>query len=392
TQGSLLEQQGEDLNVVNLLQSQWGSLFTNTEDFTGGPVSTADGRHVTWVSQENRQPFFGHMVLWGLRHPVMPWCTDGPGEADLSAWQETTMSHWADRAHEQGATVVIPHFPQPNGEPATLIATGRADAVEMIVQRPAQTLEWYRYLNGGYPLPLVGGTDKMSSEVPVGLYRTYAYLGDETFSFEAWTAAVRAGRTFVSAGPILRLSVDGHGIGDQVRLSGPGTVSVEAVAESVLPMASLQLVVNGEVVDAVSEPSPARRLALSATVRIDGDSWIAARCGGPGYFDSERHRDVWGRGIFAHTSPIYVACSEDPWSRADPANDERMRVLIESGLDRIRRGRRYPEERITHHHTEADHGAFLERPFLEALDRVRARIEGGSTGTGPVETEPEPDR
>ena len=66
----------------------------------------------------------------------------------------------------------------------------------------------------------------MSSEVPVGLYRTYAYLGDEAFSFEAWTAAVRAGRTFVSAGPILRLSVDGHGIGDVVRLSGPATVEV----------------------------------------------------------------------------------------------------------------------------------------------------------------------
>ncbi|MGH2681051.1 MAG: CehA/McbA family metallohydrolase [Actinomycetota bacterium] len=386
-QGSLLEQQGEDLNVVNLLQSQWGSLFTNTEDFTGGPVEASDGRYVTWVSQENRQPFFGHMVLWGLQLPVMPWCTDGPFEAELGSWQETTLSHWADVAHEQGATVVIPHFPQPNGEPATLIATGRADAVEMIVQRPAQTLEWYRYLNGGYPLPLVGGTDKMSSEVPVGLYRTYAYLGDEAFSFEAWTAAVRAGRTFVSAGPILRLSVDRHGIGDLVRLSGPGTVSVEAVAESVLPMVSLQLVVNGEVVDAVAEPSPARRLALSAAVRIDGDSWIAARCGGPAYFDAERHRDVWGRGIFAHTSPIYVACTEDPWSRADPANDERMRVLIESGLARIRRGRRYPEERITHHHTEADHGAFLERPFLEALDRVRARIE-----TGSMETGSEPDR
>ena len=33
---------------------------------------------------------------------------------------------------------VIPHFPQPNGEPAVLIATGRADAVEMIVQWPMQ--------------------------------------------------------------------------------------------------------------------------------------------------------------------------------------------------------------------------------------------------------------
>ena len=29
-------------------------------------------------------------------------------------------------------------------------------------------LEYYRYLNCGYKLPLVGGTDKMSSDVPVG--------------------------------------------------------------------------------------------------------------------------------------------------------------------------------------------------------------------------------
>ena len=80
-------------------------------------------------------------------------------------------------------------------------------------------LEYYRYLNGGYRLPLVGGTDKMSSEVPVGLYRTYAKLGDEPFSFDAWTRAVREGRTFLSGGPILRFTVDGRDVGDTVRLS-----------------------------------------------------------------------------------------------------------------------------------------------------------------------------
>ena len=32
--GAHLESSGEDLNIVNLLQSQWGSLFTNAEDFT----------------------------------------------------------------------------------------------------------------------------------------------------------------------------------------------------------------------------------------------------------------------------------------------------------------------------------------------------------------------
>lgn len=285
------------------------------------------------------------------------------------------MSDWADRCHEQGGTVVIPHFPLPNGEPAVLIATGRTDAIEFIVQRPAPHAEYYRYLNAGYRVPLVGGTDKMSSEVPVGLYRTYAELGDEPFSFDAWTRAVRAGRTFLSGGPILRLRVDGSGIGDTVRLSGPGTVSVEASAESVLPMASLQLVLNGEVVAEAAEPEAVRRLDLKAEVEVTGDSWLAARCGGPAYWDGPSHRGPWERRIFAHTSPVYVACSEGEWSRSDPEQDRRMLTLIEGGLDRIRRGRRYPEDRVTHHHLEDDHDAFLERPFLEALERVRARTE-----------------
>lgn len=372
-QGSVLEQQGEDLNVVNLLQSQWGSLFTNTEDFTGAPIASPDGRYVTWVSQENRQPFFGHMVLWGLKEPVMPWCTDGPNEAELGAWQETTMSDWADRCHEQGGTVVIPHFPLPNGEPAVLIATERADAIEFIVQRPAPHLEYYRYLNGGYPLPLVGGTDKMSSDVPVGLYRTYAKLGDEPFSFEAWCRAVRAGRTFLSGGAILRFHVDGHEVGDTVRLSGAGTVSVQASAESVLPIACLQIVLNGEVVAEAREPSATRRLEITAELGIDGDSWLAARCGGPNYWDGPSHRGPWERRIFAHTSPVYVVCGTDGWSRSDPEQDRRMLTMIEGGLERVRARREYPEDRITHHHLEPDHGAFLERPFLEALERVRSR-------------------
>ena len=50
--GSHTESQGEDLNVVNLLQSQWGSLFTNTEDFTGEPSISRKGDNIVYVSQE----------------------------------------------------------------------------------------------------------------------------------------------------------------------------------------------------------------------------------------------------------------------------------------------------------------------------------------------------
>ena len=374
-QGALTEQQGEDLNVVNLLQSQWGSLFTSTEEFTGSALRTADGRHVTWVSQENRQPFFGHLLLWGLHRPVMPWCTDGPTEGELGGWLETTVSDWADRCHEQQGTVIIPHFPLPDGEPATLIATGRADAIEMIVQRRSSHEDYYRYLNCGYRLPLVGGTDKMSADVPVGLYRTYARLGDEPFSYDAWTRAVRSGRTFLSAGPMIDLRVEGHEIGDCVRMSGPGTVSVSAQAESIFPMGTLQLIQNGRVIASTDDRKGARRLDLQAEVRVGSGCWLAARCGGPDYFDATSHHDSWEREMFAHTSPVYVACGTEEWSQFDENHARSMLALIEGGVQRIRQvSVGYPEDRITHHHGEPDHRVFLERPFDEALKRVRERL------------------
>ncbi|MDQ3811287.1 MAG: CehA/McbA family metallohydrolase, partial [Chloroflexota bacterium] len=219
TQGSLREAQCEDLNVVNLLQSQWGNLFSNTEDFTGEPVTSRDGRTVVWTNQENRQHMLGHLILLGLREPVYPWCSDGPAEAEPGGSLETTLSAWADACHAQGGTVILPHFPNPNAEPATLVATGRADAVEMINSRTYNHLEYYRYLNSGYRLPLVGGTDKMSSDVAVGQYRTYVFIpSDEEFSYASWTRNLRLGRTVMSGGPLLEFSIGGAQVGDMVRL------------------------------------------------------------------------------------------------------------------------------------------------------------------------------
>lgn len=90
TPGAHLEQQGEDLRVLNLLRSQWGSLFTNVEDFTGRVSSTPDGRFYTYVGQENRQDALGHLVLWGLREPVMPWCSDGARRCGLGGRSSLT--------------------------------------------------------------------------------------------------------------------------------------------------------------------------------------------------------------------------------------------------------------------------------------------------------------
>ena len=374
-QGAHLESSGEDLNVVNLLQAQWGSLFTNKEDFTGRASVTQNGSNIVYVSQENRQHFMGHMILWGLKEPVMPWASDGPGEAEIGGHLETTMAHWADEAHAQGAWVINPHFPNPNGEPAALVATGRLDGVEMLRQTRPNHLEYYRYLNCGYRLPLVGGTDKMSSEVPVGLYRTYARLpDDEEFTYENWCRSVAAGRTFLSGGPIIHLSVDGKEVGDTLSISGPGSVEVEAWSESVLPVFSLEIVQNGRVVARTDARGGARRLELKEKIRVDGHSWIAARTGAFDYFDIIPHHDVWNRGVFAHTSPIYVACGGE-WDMFDPATAQYMLTLIEGDLAYIEEtaGVRPPGS-VTHRHGEHDHLAFLQRPFLEARDAILSRM------------------
>jgi hypothetical protein len=375
TQGSLREAQAEDVNVVNLLQSQWGSLFTNTEDFTGEPAVSRDGRTIVWVSQENRQHVLGHMILMGLTEPVYPWCSDGPSEAELGGTLETTLAAWADACHAQGGTVVLPHFPNPNAEPAALVATGRIDGVEMIRNDPYYHLEYYRYLNSGYRLPLVGGTDKMSSQVAVGQYRTYVRIpADEEFSHASWCSGLKHGRTFLSGGPLLEFSVDGAQIGDTVHLpAGGGTVEVAASARSILPIHSLQIVCNGEVVAQADELDGTRQLKATARVPIARDSWLCARVGGPNY-EQVAHHDVWQRGVFAHTSPIYVACGES-WARSDPAGLQYLLTLVDGSLEYMRQmAPRHPSGTVTHHHGEHDHQAWLERPFLEARAALTERL------------------
>ena len=375
TQGSHFESQAEDLNVVNLLQSQWGSLFTNVEDFTGEPSVTRQGNNIVYTSQENRQHFMGHMILWGLKHPVMPFCSDGPSEAEIGGPMETTLSHWADEAHAQGGYVVNPHFPHPNGEPSALIATGRLDAVEMIMQQEFWHREWYRYLNCGYRLPLVGGTDKMSSDVPVGMYRTYVRIpDDEEFTYESWCRNVAKGRTVLSGGPIIHLTVDGHEVGDTLELSGPGTVEVSAWAESVVPMSRLEIVQEGRVVASTESDKPTRRLSINEKIKVDGNSWVAARAGGPGYYDGYNYYDVWERGIFSHTSPVYVAIG-GPWSMFDKPTAKYMLTLIDGAMTYIdNSSRQHSHGHVTHHHGENDHIGYLKRPFIEARDAVRQRL------------------
>ena len=205
--------------------------------------------------------------------------------------------------------------------------------------------------------------------MPVGLYRTYARL-DEEFSYEAWCRAVRSGRTFLSGGPLVTLSVDGREPGDTVQPSGPERSACMPRCAAFSRSVRSRFVRNGEVV-ARAEADGGRQAEVSEELRIDGNSWIACRAFGVDY-----HLDEWARQVFAHTSPVYVACGGD-WAMTDPEGIRYMRTLVEGAREYVRHTAvRRSDQLTTHHHGEADHLAWLERPFTEAL---RALEERGGT-------------
>ena len=330
-----LQGQAEGLNLINLLASQWGRLFTNTGDITGDPGVEKDDTLV-WVGTENRNHMLGHISMLGTHgDPVFPMCCGGPSEAYLGDPDERTLSEWADECRRKQGVVIRPHFPGPNLENPVDIVTGKFDGLEMRYFNGPITgsldaynlTEYYRYLNCGYRVACVGGTDKMSAGMPVGGVRTYAQLDTgRAFDFENWGAAIRAGRTFSTSGPLISLTVDGQAPGSEITLKGgDGTVEVSARAECAWPIHQLEVVLNGCVVAQTSSKRGAKKLALSEKVRIKGSCWLAARCG-----SNLQVQHVWPIYLGAHTSPVYVVV---PGTELfSPSDATYMLTLIDGGL------------------------------------------------------------
>jgi hypothetical protein len=312
---ALLEAQAEGLNLINLLAMHGGELFSNFGDIPHGPVISPDRESMVWVGSENRHHLLGHISLTGIHGTVFPLSADGPSEAMLGEPLWSSMAEWADRCREHQGLVVSPHFPYPTGEVAADIVLGKIDAVEIWTRdEPAphftpllqfdtlRYLDWYHYLNCGYRLPAVAGTDKMGAYMPAGANRVYAYLGQEEFNFPNFAQAVKAGNTFATTGPLLMFHADGHAPGAEITLgAGGGTIEVSAQAQCFVPFHRMEIVYNGKVVASREEPQGSRIMHLTEKVKVPGPGWLAARCAsklGP--------TTSWRLKIAAHTSPVYI--------------------------------------------------------------------------------------
>ena len=307
-----LEGSAEGVNVVNLLASQWGELMTNVGDFDGKTTfgskeAGGDGEWLVRVGTENRQHVLGHISLLGYEGKIIePMCSGGAHESALGDPVGVLLLEWAEQCRRQNGIVILPHFPDPRCEHAAEVIEGLADGVEMPWERsllvgidPYSLSDWYRYLNLGYFTPVVGGTDKMSAELAVGDIRTYAKIpADREFTYESWKAAIRAGETFVTFGPLIVFAVEGKKPGSKIDLrAGGGQADVTWQAASVVvPMSKVDLIVNGEVRE--SRTINPDQDGGHWSVKIDRSSWVALLV--------RAHYQDKPEIIAAHSSPVMI--------------------------------------------------------------------------------------
>ena len=319
-QAAILEARAEDVNVVNILVAKWAELYTNVEHFIGRPTTVSDERYIVYVNEEARHPYLGHTVLLNLKQLVHPmgWGVGGlqSSEGIWGGHDYPPMALIADGAKRQGGLVSWAHFPTPGAEIAVDFALGKIDAVDLVTwadpmhanDRAADsaTGAWYRLLDAGYRVPALGGTDKMFNMQITGAVRTYVKLA-QAFSYAEWIAAIRAGRTFTTSGPMLIMTIDGHDPGTVLDLQSETTVTVEISVASMIPVDTIEVVMNGQVVGRKEIIDQSQHRQWTVDLPVSEGAWIAARTYSDHRFTHQQfaHFSPPLR-HFAHTSPIYI--------------------------------------------------------------------------------------
>ena len=307
----------EDLHVVeNLIVNKEQRIpdiayFRTDKD----PVSTAT--FLLMHGQEYHTSAWGHMGLLGLSsHYLIPDYVGYPNTAASSL--APTNATIADLAHEQKALVGYVHpfdtKPDPFDTTAALnyqlpvdVALGKVDYLEVMgYSDHLITSEiWYRLLDCGFRIPAAAGTDAFpnfaSLRGPPGLVRTFVNSG-ATLDHQRWLEGIKAGRTFVTNAPLLEFSLNGRGIGEEIRLpAGSRRLTARVSMRSNVPIDHVEIIGNGKVVATI--PLAGNRMTATDTILIPvtESGWFVLRA-----YSDRATLPVLDLYPFGSTSPIYV--------------------------------------------------------------------------------------
>src|SRR5262245_25622652 len=256
-------------------------------------------------SRNNSTPWgtgYGHCLFLNIPRLVEPVST-GVLARDPKAPDFPTLSMLCAEARRIGGTTVWCH----NGggmEMPTAVALGHVDAFNLADGNEADYARYYQLVNCGFRLPASSGTDWWIYDHN----RVFVQV-EGSFTYDSWIVGLRSGRTFVSNGPLLSLTVNGKGPGSV--LESPEQLTVVARALSRLPFDRLEIVRDGIVV-AEALARNQREARLQEEISVERGGWLAARVRS----EAKTHA---GYTVFAHTSPVYYTLKGTLARRAEAA-------------------------------------------------------------------------
>ena len=269
-----------------------GDGVFDREYFRGRPDPLSDGRTVLYWNEEFRSTLWGHMTLLNLTHLVEPIFTGFLHTTQ--PWDVPTNADVADLTHDQQGLVNYTHparnLADPYLGPYTAkglpmdIALGKVDSIDVMgANHEATPPLWYRLLNCGFRIPASAGTDCFLNRIPSrlpGADRVYVRV-DGAFTYEGWIEGLKAGRTFVTNGPMLEFNADGHSPGETIRVTPGASLRVRGQVTSQYALNSLQVIRDGKVVAEAKAAGNRLSAEIEQLVTIERSGWVAVRAAGP---------------------------------------------------------------------------------------------------------------
>jgi hypothetical protein len=279
-----------DIHVANVLEMGNEMRTWYAQRGFGPEFRVRDEAGLHWLvpGQEDPRSMLGHAIGLNLTAKVR----------DLNRYY---LNDWvAEDIHKQGGLYGHTHV----GAKALFVEREMAlftplNIVDFnsIMQAALNPDYFYDFLNMGFKMTASAGTDTPYGGT-VGCVRLYANCGtNKPFTADAWFAALKAGRTFVTTGPMVDFQVESAGPGDEITVTNdrPLTVKIRAwgLRGGSAP-AKLQLIQFGKVIHEVTATREDQdQLELTTTVPAGHGGWLAAYA--VGHDRSE-----------AITTPVYV--------------------------------------------------------------------------------------
>ena len=320
TPSTVLKQaQAENLNYVFNLIVNKEQRIPDVNYFSNKPDNVSTNQTQILYGQEFHTSYWGHLDLLNInQHLIIPGYAGYPYTAAESIFPHNSFIE--DEAHKQNGLVGYAHpfdsseiFPQsPNltNELPADAALGKVDFYELIgfADHKASEAVWYHLLNCGIKIPAGAGTDAMTNYAslrgPVGLNRVYVNQ-DGPVNKDLFLSNIKAGKSFVTNGPLLSLQVNNASAGDSILMGGvEKTISYKAMLRSNTPVEFLELVWNGNIIAKLAMDSSNKNADVSGTVKVKEPGWLLLRA-----WSINAHPDLPDMYAYASTNPIYFISS-----------------------------------------------------------------------------------